>query len=121
MNFFGNDSDRQLTVAKMEADIMTDMFNKWEYCTCVTGRCKKHLTQSKLFYYRMSGSCAKKCVVKYSDGDLNVAEMLCVDRCVGKYMQAQEAVGNTLRKYEEQLKALEASGVKSPNYITPKH
>jgi len=69
----------------------------------------------------MSGSCAKKCVVKYTDGDLNVAEMLCVDRCVGKYMQAQEAVGNTLRKYEEQLKALEASGVKSPNYITPKH
>lgn len=29
MNFFGNDGDRQLTVAKMEADIMTDMFNKW--------------------------------------------------------------------------------------------
>jgi len=68
----------------------------------------------------MTETCAKKCVVRHNDGDLNVAEMLCVDRCVGKYMQAQEAVGNSLRKYEDQLKAQEAAGIKTPNYITPK-
>ena len=52
--------------------------------------------------------CSKKCVTKYPDGDLSVGEMTCVDRCVGKYMHAQELVGEELKKFEEQVKAQEA-------------
>jgi mitochondrial import inner membrane translocase subunit TIM10 len=57
----------------------------------------------------MSQSCAKKCVVRYTDGDLAVGEMACVDRCVGKYMQAQEKVGQVLNDFEQQMKAKEAA------------
>lgn len=46
-----------------------------------------------LFTFRLNESCARKCIIKYTDGDLAVGEMACVDRCVGKYMQAQEKVG----------------------------
>lgn len=51
--------------------------------------------------------CAKKCIVRYTDGELAVGEMACVDRCVGKYMQAQEKVGEVLNNFEIQMKAQE--------------
>lgn len=57
----------------------------------------------------MSQTCAKKCIVRYNDGDLAVGEMACVDRCVGKYMQAQEKVGQVLNNFEQQMKAQETA------------
>ena len=44
------------------------------------------------YFNRMIQVCNKKCVVKFNEPDLQVGEMSCVDRCVGKYMQAQEKV-----------------------------
>ena len=39
-------------------------------------------------YTRMSGVCFDKCMDhKYKDGDLNVGENSCVDRCSAKYWQ----------------------------------
>lgn len=55
----------------------------------------------------MATSCFKKCVVQQHDSDLSVGEMSCTDRCVGKYMQAQEIVGEVLYKFEQQMKAQE--------------
>lgn len=59
----------------------------------------------------MAMSCARKCVVRYTDGELAVGEMACVDRCVGKYMQAQEKVGQVLNNFEQAMRAQEANGL----------
>jgi import inner membrane translocase subunit TIM10 len=59
----------------------------------------------------MATMCNKKCVTAYSDGELSVGEMSCVDRCVSKYLQAQEKVGAVLQSFEQQMRAQEAAGI----------
>lgn len=62
--------------------------------------------------YRMAAGCYKKCVTTYHDGELSVGEMTCTDRCVGKYIEAQEKVGAVLHQFEQTLKAQESMGTK---------
>ena len=46
---------------------------------------------------RMVGSCYEKCIdKKFKDGDLNVGENSCVDRCTSKYWQSVGIVGQML-------------------------
>ena len=61
----------------------------------------------------MAQTCHKKCIVKHFDGELQVGEMACIDRCVGKYMQAQEKVGEVLNNFEKLMKAQEQVGLGS--------
>jgi import inner membrane translocase subunit TIM10 len=56
-------------------------------------------------YQKMSAACFKKCVVSLHEADLNVGEMSCTDRCVGKYLQAQEKVGRKFQEANEQQQA----------------
>lgn len=45
----------------------------------------------------MVSSCYEKCMdKKFKDGDLNVGEAACVDRCTGKYWQTVGIVGSML-------------------------
>lgn len=85
--FGGNQSPGPsvLNVAKIEAEVMTEMFHK------------------------MGDTCFRKCVVRHTDGELAVGEMTCIDRCVGKYLMAQERVGDTLKAFEATLQAQAAT------------
>ena len=76
MSFFGGQPEQgpsALSLAKIEAEMFADLFNK------------------------MSITCFKKCVVRHVSPDMTVGEMSCVDRCVGKYLQAQEKVEAVLK------------------------
>ena len=41
-------------------------------------------------------SCWAKCIPKPRDGELSIAEMACVDRCVPKYVETHELVGKEI-------------------------
>ncbi|CAM9419828.1 unnamed protein product [Pylaiella littoralis] len=91
MSWFGNSEPEPPTgpsamdLAKQEVDMYSDLFTK------------------------MGSLCFKKCVVKmHGESDLNVGEMSCVDRCVSKYMEAQEKVGVILKRAEDNLAAQQA-------------
>ncbi|BDA50162.1 g4865 [Coccomyxa elongata] len=48
-------------------------------------------------FNRMVSSCFEKCMDKrYKEGDLNVGENSCVDRCASKYWQVTGIVGQLL-------------------------
>ncbi|KAF5368314.1 hypothetical protein D9758_002361 [Tetrapyrgos nigripes] len=50
------------------------------------------------FFNRMVSSCHTKCVgTRYTEGDLNKAEMVCIDRCVAKYNEVQKKVGEKIQ------------------------
>lgn len=86
MNFFGGDNGpNPLTMAKLETEAITDMYNK------------------------MIVTCHKKCITNANSNDLAIGEMSCVDRCVGKYTHAQQKVQGVIQE-QEQLRMQQAAG-----------
>lgn len=48
-------------------------------------------------YNRMTTSCHKKCIPpRYGDAELGKGEMVCIDRCVAKYLDVHERIGKKL-------------------------
>lgn len=74
------------------------------------------VTDQTCSLFRMAIMCNKKCVVKQTDGELSVGEMSCTDRCVGKYLQAQEKVGEVLFNFEQRMQANEKAGIKDYSF-----
>jgi import inner membrane translocase subunit TIM10 len=53
-------------------------------------------------FNKIAGSCFSKCASKkHKDQDLPLGEMSCTDRCVAKYLESQERVGQVLQKANE--------------------
>ncbi|WZN60534.1 subunit TIM10 of mitochondrial inner membrane translocase [Chloropicon roscoffensis] len=54
-------------------------------------------------YNAMTASCFAKCMdTRYKEGDLNVGENSCVDRCAAKYWQVTGIVGQMLGGMQQQ-------------------
>lgn len=48
-------------------------------------------------YNRMTNACHKKCIPpRYGESDLGKGEMVCIDRCVAKYLDIHEKIGKKL-------------------------
>jgi len=72
----------------------------------VTSEQKKNVTMAT---YEIAGvtdlfniiteTCFEKCISKITDGELQVGETTCDDRCVIKYMATQNRVAEILNKY----------------------
>jgi mitochondrial import inner membrane translocase subunit TIM10 len=55
-------------------------------------------------------ACHKKCVPpKYADGELNKGESVCIDRCVIKYLEVHQKVGQKLQGQAEAVAAANAA------------
>mmetsp|Transcript_25044 Transcript_25044/g.41550 ORF Transcript_25044/g.41550 Transcript_25044/m.41550 type:complete len:104 (-) Transcript_25044:312-623(-) len=53
-------------------------------------------------FNKIASSCFNKCAsTKHRDQELPLGEMSCTDRCVSKYLEAQERVGQVLQKANE--------------------
>ncbi|KAL1682047.1 Tim10/DDP family zinc finger-domain-containing protein [Schizophyllum commune] len=51
------------------------------------------------FYNRMVAACHSKCIgQRYTDGELNTGESVCIDRCVYKFTEVQKKVGEALQQ-----------------------
>jgi import inner membrane translocase subunit TIM10 len=92
----------QLDLARTELELMTDMFNRCALVFVLISTDPPRITST--LSCRMVDLCFQKCVDSraYKDGELNVGEMSCTDRCVGKYLEASIRVGERLQKLEQQ-------------------
>ncbi|CAB9508649.1 membrane translocase subunit TIM10 [Seminavis robusta] len=84
MNFFGGGEPQKpagpdpLFAATTEMEMYTDLFNK------------------------LTASCFSKCASKkHKEPDLSLGEMSCADRCVSKYLEAQQKIGIVLQQANE--------------------
>lgn len=54
-------------------------------------------------FNKISSSCFAKCAArKHKEPDLSLGEMSCTDRCVSKYLESQQRVGQVLQTANEQ-------------------
>mmetsp|Transcript_6943 Transcript_6943/g.9967 ORF Transcript_6943/g.9967 Transcript_6943/m.9967 type:complete len:103 (+) Transcript_6943:101-409(+) len=55
-----------------------------------------------VLFNKLTKTCFNKCASrKHKEPDLQLGEMSCLDRCVSKYMEAQEKVGVVMQKANE--------------------
>jgi Tim10/DDP family zinc finger len=57
---------------------------------------RNHVVALNELNQRVFAECHLKCIPKPRDGDLSIAEMVCIDRCVPKYLSVMEHVAKEL-------------------------
>mmetsp|Transcript_190 Transcript_190/g.196 ORF Transcript_190/g.196 Transcript_190/m.196 type:complete len:103 (-) Transcript_190:397-705(-) len=63
---------------------------------------KTEMEMYTVLFNNLTMSCFNKCASrKHKEPDLQLGEMSCIDRCVSKYMEAQEKIGVVLQKANE--------------------
>ncbi len=62
------------------------------------------------FFNRIVEKCTQKCIPKVHTPELAIGEIQCVDRCVGKYMIAQEVVTKAVQEFEQKTLQQQQAG-----------
>jgi hypothetical protein len=77
--------------------MVTDVFNRM--VSYVSSSYNTFLYMSSLTWLVLSSSCASKCLnQRYAEGELTKGESVCIDRCVGKFLEANKVIGEKLRE-----------------------
>ncbi|KAM3584013.1 hypothetical protein VKS41_003982 [Umbelopsis sp. WA50703] len=69
-------------------------------------------------YNRILANCRNKCIPpKYHEPDLSKGEMVCIDRCVAKYISIQKMLGKKMEQNADSLSNLGSSGGGIPSTL----
>ena len=91
----GLNPHQQMQLAKAQVEGVTDMFN------------------------RMADLCFKQCIHKFKEPELNVGEMSCIDRCVGKFLAAQEKTGTQINEFNAKMAAMQQAAMQQQQQAAP--
>lgn len=76
--------------------MITDVFNRITSSAFFVGACLS------IFFFYLSEphrSCYSKCIgARFTGGELNKGESVCVDRCVAKYFEVNKMIGEKLQQ-----------------------
>jgi Tim10/DDP family zinc finger len=68
-----------------------------------TKKNNKKIYIKKDLFNKISTTCFEKCASrKHKEPDLALGEMTCTDRCVTKYLEAQQLIGSVLQRANEE-------------------
>ncbi|XP_058099496.1 mitochondrial import inner membrane translocase subunit TIM10 [Magnolia sinica] len=63
----------------------------------IFGMAEKEMEYRVDLFNRLTGTCFNKCIEKrYKESELNMGENSCIDRCVSKYWQVTNLIGQLL-------------------------
>ncbi|KAI5675071.1 hypothetical protein M9H77_06021 [Catharanthus roseus] len=63
----------------------------------IIGMAEKEMEYRVELFNKLTHTCFSKCVDKrYKEGELNMGETSCIDRCVSKYWQVTNIIGHLL-------------------------
>ncbi|GAA0151865.1 transporter [Lithospermum erythrorhizon] len=63
----------------------------------IIGTATQEMEHKVELFNKLTKTCFEKCVDKrYKEGELNLGETSCVDRCVSKYSQVTNLIGHIL-------------------------
>jgi import inner membrane translocase subunit TIM10 len=79
------DESKMQLVQELEIEMMTDMYAK------LTSACHKKVRTVATSCYHDHPQCIAP---KYREADLQKGEAVCIDRCVAKYLEIHERIGN---------------------------
>jgi len=99
-------STEKIALAEAELELIQDMYNRYVEATSTL-----HTRTDLPCAHRLAQSCTKKCLPKdYREGDLNKGESVCIDRCVGKYMEVNIKIGEKMQS-DAQARGAPGGGV----------
>jgi import inner membrane translocase subunit TIM10 len=111
---------QNLEAAEQEIEMFMDLYNRYanhSFAIAMKTTCHCHSYPS-LFVHSILGNCRNKCIPrKYHEPDLSKGEMVCIDRCVAKYISIQKMLGKKMEQNAEGLSNLGSSGGGIPSTL----
>lgn len=110
---------QNLEAAEQEIEMFMDLYNRYaKHSFAIAMKLPVIVTLTLLFVHSILANCRNKCIPrKYHEPDLSKGEMVCIDRCVAKYISIQKMLGKKMEQNAEGLSNLGSSGGGIPSTL----